>query len=99
MSNAGFVSILLVGAAALALWVDVRLGSRSPASFKIVLLNGVAAFLALQLVGVTAQTLLSPDEPVQTIAVLFAIVLPLFVYVFLASLWFLKLIRDVAQIR
>jgi hypothetical protein len=94
VSRESFVSLLLVGSALLALWIDVRLGTRRPSSFKVIVLNCALAFVALRMIGVAAGALLSPDAPVRTIAALFLVIQPMFVYVFLASLWFLKLLRD-----
>lgn len=82
----------LVGAAGLALWVDSRLGDR-PRSVTRVVVHAAAAWLAVHLVAVFGTQLIDSASTTQTAAVLMLLVLPGWIYLFLAALWSLKLIR------
>ena len=88
-----FLMALLVGAGVLALWVDVRLGERSPQSLLVVLLHGGASLAVVHFMGALAPRVIDPASLPRTMLALFAIVLPAWMYVFLASLWVLKLLR------
>jgi hypothetical protein len=90
---------VLVGAAMLAVWVDGRLGERSPSTIVKVLLHGLAAYLVVHLAASVAVPLFDPSAFVRTMAALFLIVMPAWVYAFLVSLWALKLVRSAASLR
>ena len=85
-----FACVLFAGAALLALWLDVRLGDKGPNSLTQILLHIVGAMILLraarQLIGV-------PDAPISTMIVILGAMLPSLVYVFLTSLWILKMVR------
>lgn len=93
MSKVELVTALLVGAAALALWVDARLGARTPHSLTKIVLHGVGAVVAVQLVGSVGPMVIDPSSTPRTMLGLFAIVLPGWTYAFLATYWVLKLVR------
>jgi hypothetical protein len=86
---------ILVGAAALALWVDVRLGDRGPQSMKKIVMHGAAAFIAVRVMAELAPAAMHQGSTAITMVALFALVLPGWIYAFLASLWALKLVRSV----
>ena len=88
-----FVLALFLGAAALALWSDVRLGERGPTELPRILLHALAAFLFLRFAREAVVGVVEQGEVSRTILVLFGVLLPALVYVFLASLWVLKLVR------
>jgi hypothetical protein len=88
-----FVLALFVGAAFLALWCYVRFESRSPSSMSRVLLHTLVAMLALRIASATVGLTVG-DSPGQTMLVLFVVMLPALVYVFLASLWVLRMLRS-----
>ena len=94
MDKGTFLLALIVGAAVLALWVDVRLGERSPHSLLMVLLHGGASLAVIHFMGSLAPQVISPESQLRTMVALFAIVLPAWMYGFLASLWVLKLLRS-----
>ena len=88
-----FVLTLFLGAAALALWSDVRLGDRGPTELPRILLHALVAFVFLRFARVTVVGVAEQGEASRTMLVLFGVLLPALVYVFLASLWVLKLVR------
>ena len=85
---------VLVGAAVLALWVDARLGERTPQTMIKVLLHAGAAFIAVRFVAAFAPRILDPESTAKTIGALLLLVLPGWIYAFLASFWALKLVRS-----
>jgi preprotein translocase subunit SecY len=78
----------------LALWVDARLAERGPSSLRSLFVFIAAGLLALRLATSAAATTIEPDRPMLTIVVLFGIVLPTLVYVFLTTIWLLKVVRS-----
>jgi hypothetical protein len=85
---------VLVGAAALAVWVDVRLGDRTPGSILKVLVHCILASIAVRVGAGLATQLLAGESRAQIVLVLCLIVLPGWIYAFLVSLWTLKLVRS-----
>jgi len=94
MSVGTFLMIFSVCAGVLALWVDTRLGERSPQSIQKVVLHGGCSLLAMQVVIKLAPAAMSPGAKAQSMLALFFVLLPGLLYVFLASIWFLKLVRS-----
>ena len=86
---------VLVGAAGLALWADVRLAGRCPATVVKIMAHAMLASLAVRAGAALAPQLLEGGSRVRTVVALCAVVLPSWVYAFLVSLWTLKLIRSV----
>jgi hypothetical protein len=94
MSVGAFLTTFFACAALLAVWVDARLGDRYPQSIPKVVLHGGCSLLALQVIIELAPDLLSADAHAQSFLALFVVVLPGLMYVFLATIWFLKLVRS-----
>lgn len=84
----------LVGAAGLAFWLDVRLGDRCPRSLARVTLHAAIAWVAVHPVTALGTQLIDPSSRVRTAAVLLLLVLPGWMYAFLASIWAMKLARS-----
>jgi hypothetical protein len=87
MSNGTFAVALVVGAALLALWLDQRLPRLAPAGLQAIVLHGLVAFAALQL---------SPanfGSPATAFLILFGLILPALVYVFLVAVWAIRLMQ------
>jgi hypothetical protein len=86
MSGGTFLVALVVGAAALALWLHVRFPGLAPKSLR---RRGFAAVAAFLLVGVVpvAATALS----------LLGVFLPVLVFSFLTALWLLQVLADPAS--
>lgn len=87
-----FVLALFVGAAFLAAWCYVRLESRTPRSMSRVVLHTVVAMLVLRIASMAVNRGVG-DDATQTMLILFVVMLPALVYVFLASLWVLTMLR------
>jgi hypothetical protein len=85
---------VLVGAAGLALWVDLRLGYRCPGTTLKVLVHAALASVAVRLGAGLASQLLDGGSRTRTVVVLCLVVLPGWVYAFLVSLWTMKLVRS-----
>ena len=84
---------LTIGAAALALWSYLRWPGATPASLRGALVRVAIALLLLQ-VGATALELGVDRAPVQAVAIVVGVVVPVLTYTFLASIWFLKVCAD-----
>lgn len=92
MSVTAFVPLLAVGAAALALWVDVRFPSLASIDWRIVFCHLFAAMLLIN-IAMPDLVVLVRDAHIPgsyTFAAV-GVVLPAIMYLFLASIWTLKL--------
>lgn len=98
MGSTGYLTLHLVGASLLAVWLYLRLGKRRPTSRRALAVALVSALLDMQAVKLVAGAM-SPEAPERTLALLFAVVLPLWTYAFLASLWLLRALTDALPIR
>jgi ABC-type Mn2+/Zn2+ transport system permease subunit len=85
---ASFVPALVVGAALVALWVDVRRPSLAPDSLAHRVLAAALAALAVRLVPVLNGSLLAAYVSV------FALLLPALVSSFLTAVWLMRSVRD-----
>ena len=97
MSNQVLVASLVVGAAVLALWIDVRFGARMPHTARRVLLHATTALAATALVPIPMVALATQHSPARALVALFAFVLPAFVYSFLTWIWLVKLIQRMVR--
>jgi hypothetical protein len=86
-----FALLLFVAALALALWFDVRLGGKGPSSLSQIVLHAIGGIVLLR----AASHMVGVADGRALMIVLFAILLPALIYVFLTSLWVLKMVRDV----
>lgn len=88
----GFVLCLALGAGVLALWLDVRFPRRVDRSWKVVFCHLIAAGLVIHLLMPEAGEIVrdsgtAASYPLAAVGV----ALPSLTYLFLASLWVLKL--------
>lgn len=94
LSTSAFVLCLALGAGALALWVDVRFPGRVERSWKLVFCHLIAAGLVIHLlmpeVGTFVRDSGTPGSYALTAV---GVALPALTYLFLASLWVLKLVQ------
>lgn len=90
MSGPVFVLLVFVAAAVLALWLDVRLGEKGPSSLSQILLHAIGAMLVLR---AAKEVVGAADGYTLFMVFLLAILLPALIYVFLTSLWMLKMLR------
>src|SRR3954467_11599953 len=100
MSNQAFVLVVALGAAAIALWIDVRLKSRTPRRPKWTIVHLGASFVVLQVMpALVALMVAGADEPGRKMAAIFLLVLPALTYTWLSAIWLLKLLQRVALLR
>jgi hypothetical protein len=95
MSALELGTAILIGAAVLALWADTRLSERTPETMVKVLIHGIGAFVAVRLAAVVAPAVFHRGSAALTMIALFGLVLPGWIYAFLASFWAMKLVRNV----
>ena len=92
MSASTFPLVLAVGAALLALWVHVRFPNLGGGGWRRVLVHMAAGFVILQALMPTAlSNAVEVGAPGVAVAAAMGIALPAFTYVFLSSIWFLRL--------
>lgn len=83
MSNHMFVLAFAVGAALLAIWIQVRFPSHGPERFGGTMLHAGIAFVILKIVTHVGDATLS--------GLAFLVLFPALVYALLCTLWMLKL--------
>lgn len=92
MSVSAFVPLLAVGAGALALWVDVRFPSLASVDWRIVFGHLFAAMLMIHVVMPDLLVLVRDAHiPGAYSLAAVGVALPAIMYLFLASIWTLKL--------
>ncbi len=84
MSNGAFAIALVLGAALLALWADVRF-PREGLKMQSVVGHSIAALAVLYVIPG------SVGSPVAAMVTVFALVLPALVYLCLSAVWFVRL--------
>jgi hypothetical protein len=98
MGGGLFPISLAVGSALLSIWLDARLEGHRPGSPASRVGHAAAAYLVLQLVvGGTAH--LENAPAFERLCALFLLVLPSLVYAFLAGVWLMRTLADVAVTR
>ncbi len=91
MTPSLFVLCLALGAALIALWVDVRFPALAPTSLRPSFIHAGVAFVALAVVPIVIEPTFSAQQPLATkLVVLFGILFPALVYAFLTFKWLLK---------
>jgi hypothetical protein len=90
-----FVVVLALGAAALAIWAVVRFPKMGPETLVGALAQVAIAFLAgLILVPIGMQSALGWDSTIGPLAAVFVFALPGLLYLFLASLWAMRVLQQ-----
>ena len=84
MSNGTFALALVVGAALIALWLDVRAPKLAPVGVQRIVLHALLAWVLIELLPGGGGSVLF------TWVVVFAAALPALVYSFLVSIWLIK---------
>jgi hypothetical protein len=85
------VLVLALGAALLALWIDVRFPRLAPQDFRTAALHVLAALLTVQLLLASGATHWGSASPAAMVASMMTVSLPALTYEFLAALWLIKL--------
>lgn len=95
MSLGAFIIVLTLSAAALALWTVVRFPKLGPQTLGGALLQVAIALAAgWLLVPVGMRSALALDQPTGPMVAIFLFALPSLGYLFLASLWAMRLLQD-----
>ena len=91
MSPSIFALFLAVGAAAIAVWIDLRFPTLAPESLRANVVHAALAFVALTIVPVAMEPMFSAGQSlIPQLVALLGIVLPVLVYAFLAFAWIVK---------
>jgi hypothetical protein len=93
MTAGQFLTALMLGTGALALWSYVRWPGAAPATFKGAILRILIA-LALMQIGIGALHAGIEAAPSLGVLVVIGAVVPVLTYAFLASIWFMKVCAD-----
>ena len=89
-----------MGAAAIAMWLDVRLERRTPRTVTWTVMHTAGSILALQLLPqLVTLVVAGSDSPARKIAAVLAVLLPVLIYCWLAAIWLLKLVQRAAHLR
>jgi ABC-type uncharacterized transport system permease subunit len=93
-----FAAPLAIGAALLAAWFDCRFEKRRPVSPTSRIIHAGLAYILVRIVPVAVEGLATVGEPPwQRLAVVFVLVLPSLVYAFVAGLWLIRTVADIAR--
>ena len=91
MGDGSFGPILLLGAAALALWIDVRFSRLRPDGLRDATVRLGSALLLLLLLPVAVTPFAGDGSPgAVRLGAVFALVLPALVYAVLVGVWIVK---------
>lgn len=99
MGGTGFGIVLAVGAALVALWLDVRLEGRRPGSPIRRMGHSLAAYGVVRLASVATVHLAGVGaSPARSTVALFLVLAPALVYAFLAGFWVLRTLADATRL-
>ena len=100
MTTHGLVLALAMGAGAIALWLDARFKARGPLTVRRTFAHVAVSMLFLQLSPALVVLVVAAGEsPARKMIALFVVLLPALVYVWLSSIWLLKLLQRSAHMR
>ena len=96
MGEGAFITCLLVGAAAIALWTDVRLPRLAPKGLAGVTRHFLGALVALVVLTPLGAEAVAGEttSAVRNLLSLFAVALPALVYSMLVTLWLLRVAQQ-----
>jgi hypothetical protein len=98
MSTEGFVVALSLGAALLALWAVMRFPRLGPETLAGAMVQVAVAFLSgVILVPIGMRTALAWDATLGPLAAIFVFALPGLLYLFLASLWAMRVLQQMMR--
>jgi hypothetical protein len=93
MNPTALVLVYTVGAAALAMWVELRFGRLTPGSLKARFFHSALALATVQLAVPVMRLLVGEGKSVShSLFALLYVFLPALIYAFLSSIWLLKLV-------
>ena len=100
VTTQGLVLAVAVGAGAIALWLDVRFKERSPQTAMRTFAHLAVSLLFLQLSPALVVLVVAAGEsPARKMVAIFAVLLPALSYVWLSSIWLIKLLQRSAHMR
>jgi hypothetical protein len=100
VSTEQFVVVVAVGAALLAIWLDVRLETHTPRSVSWTFIHTAGAIFGLSVMPhLIALIVAGSDSPVRKLIAVMAVLLPALIYCSLAAIWLLKLVQRHAHLR
>jgi hypothetical protein len=90
--NAGVVVVLIcLGAAAIALWVDVRFPGIAPRAVRSIVIHAALAIVAGKLLAPAGMSfLLEAESSVLNLVAIFGVAFPALMYAFLVAVWTIK---------
>jgi hypothetical protein len=91
MGSQTFLLVFVVGCAALAVWVAVRIPALAPAGFRSGAIHLLAAVVVGSLLGPVLNAVPGLPSPPSLLAALFVIALPAITYMLLVGLWLVQL--------
>lgn len=94
MSPSVFAVCFLIGAVAVAFWVDARFPTLAPKSMRGALLHVGGTIVGAQLLAPLALHFLI-GSPSTTLVAVFVLGFPALVYTLLAGIWLLRLVHDI----
>ena len=96
MGEGAFVTCLLAGAAAIALWTDARLPGLAPKAFAGLTRHFAGALVALVVLTPLGAHVVAGEtaSASRSLVTLFAITLPALVYAMLVSLWLIRVAQQ-----
>jgi len=96
MTVQAFVICIAVGAALVALWVNVRFPRLMPWKMSRLLVHLVLSLLCVYVVAPAMGTVMSLGIPAANVAAVFAVAFPVLVYNFLVGTWLIRLAQATA---
>jgi hypothetical protein len=100
VTTQGLVLAVAVGAGAIALWLDVRFKEHSPQTAMRTFAHLAVSLLFLQLSpALVVLVVAAGDSPARKMVAVFAVLLPALSYVWLSSIWLIKLLQRSAHMR
>jgi hypothetical protein len=94
MSLVGFAICLVLGAAAIALWITVRFPQLKPERLGMIFVHMVAAMVLAQLVPFAILLPISASAAVQLMAGILVVALPILVYSLVIGIWLLRVVQN-----
>jgi hypothetical protein len=99
MGANGFSGLLTIGALVLAIWFDMRMGSRRPNSPLWRVAHAFAAFVVVNLAAAGFADIVKRGLPGHwQLITLFLLFFPSLIYAFVAGLWLMRTFVDVARL-
>jgi hypothetical protein len=97
MTAASFVFVLAIGAAAIALWIAVRLPRFGPANLPRALLHVLLSVVVASAMTRAIAAVVGVWVPAGEFVAVFGIALPALTYMFLSAAWLMRAMRDFLQ--